>query len=550
MNSRNILIPIKKDCHSYNKYLEYIRPYLDVFGMPYEEIPTSSLLETLKDDAALILLTQPDLELSPEESTAIFDAIESGCGLFATCSSILDNTEFCEFAEPIELPKQCNSKEITFEKKHYITRYHKSRQSIALYSNLWFYQSSHLKNSITLISSGEAPLLEVSSFGHGKIVLMNTHDWISTDILGPVHGMDDIIREAIVWAAKKPFVMKGMPPFVAMRVDDVWGAWRNITPENPLLWLEIANKYGFKPWLGIFPDNISKKSISIARDYIEKGNATAFPHAFEGCEWTGSAPEDWLWYDHRHQRPWSDHIMKERAEKAKDWFEENRLPISKVALPHYYEMSECALPILLEWGCEFVGLQMPPDAFYLSGEKFKCGPYRKFNSRPAGDNRPVYYADYLSFPNKPVIDKKLFNCVIELHDVSGYELAPTNDVEKTISSGVEQLRRSIISGLPATLFTHESCWIQQVTPENWEAEIKGITEGIADLSPVFDTLDNICKYVRANHNIRITNPTVDESGNLDFTVTGTCDMDTKCYVFSESNSKIIKEERTIARNLL
>ena len=103
----------------------------------------------------------------------------------------------------------------------------------------------------------------------------------------------------------------------------------------------------------------------------------------------------------------------------------------------------------------------------------------------------MYYADYLEFPNNRELDKKLFNCITEIRDVRGYELKPTNEVENTIDSGVRQLRRAIQSSVPAVLFTHESCWIQRITVENWEAEMDGIYKGIEDLNPVFETMDNI-----------------------------------------------------------
>lgn len=549
MNSRSILVLVRRGCNSYDRYCEYIKPYLEVFGVPYEEIDEDCLCDRLDDGAALILFAQVDLRLSANASKKIVQAVEDGCGLFAASSSIIKNAEFEKFVEFIEFPMQTEGIELVVNNEHYITRFHRKNERIKLYSRLWFFQRSRLKDSEVLVSLGETPLLEIASFGKGKVVLMNTSDWISTDILGPVHGMDDIIREAIVWAAKKPFVMKGMPPFVAMRVDDVWGSWTDNETGNPLHWIDISNKYKLKPWLGVFTEDTNGKTAEIIKNYVLSGEATAFPHAFRGTDCTGPEPEDWIWYDHRHQRPWSEDVMQQRAAKAKEWFDEHSISISKIALPHYYEISECALPILLDWGCEFIGIATPTDAFYYSYEKIKCGPYRKFNARAASDKRPIYYADYLSCPNTPEVDKKLFNCMVEIRDVSGYELAPSNDVEKTIREGVEQLRRAILSGIPATVFTHETNYIRHITPENWEAEMKGITEGIEDLSPVYDTLDNIYRYVRASFNIKIENPKIGEDGKLEFSIKGFNDMDTKCYVFIEEGEDINVEERTIYKQV-
>lgn len=540
MSSRKIIIPVKKDCYGYLEYCELIRPYLDVFGMPYEEV--DSLADSLCDGAALVFLAQAGLTLSDAEAQVVMCAVKNGAGLVCMDSTILENSAFDEIRTYDYMPSPMSGSKIEITGKNYITRYHDVGESIELYSALSFYNNAALCNGTVVVKAGDAPLLEIAQYSCSKIVLWHSNGWIRTSVLGPVHGMDDIMRDSIVWAAKKPFVIKGMPPFVGMRVDDVWGAWRDKCPENPLLWIEISNKYGFKPWLGVFPDNIDEKSTELVCEYVKNGIATAFPHALSGCKWVGSdIPEEWAFFDHRRGKPWSDEKVKENANRVKEWFDDNNIPISRLALAHYYEVGENALPYFLQWGCEFVGVHIPPDASYRSQAGLKCGPYRKYSTLAGNVSRPVYYADYLEFPNNRELDKKLFNCITEIRDVRGYELKPTNEVENTIDSGVRQLRRAIQSSVPAVLFTHESCWIQRITVENWEAEMDGIYKGIEDLNPVFETMDNICAYVRASHNITIKSACVNDDGGLEISVFGNNDMETKCVVFADANSGIIEK---------
>ena len=539
MADRKIVVPVKKDCYGYLEYCELIRPYLDVFGMPYDEVETKELSDRLSGGAALVLLAQTGLVLSDKEAEVVMDAVKDGIGLVCTDGTVLENPAFDEIRTYNDMPSAISGKNIEITGESYITRFHKVGESIELYTPLGFYNHSALCSSTILAKAGDAPLLEVASYNDSKIVLWHSNGWIRTSILGPVHGMDDIVRESIVWAAKKPFVMKGMPPFVGMRVDDVWGAWRDKCPENPLLWIEISNKYGFKPWLGVFPDNIDEKSTELVCEYVKKGIATAFPHALSGCKWVGSdIPEEWAFFDHRKGRPWSDEKIKKNATYVKEWFDGNDIPISKLALGHYYEVGENALPYLLQWGCEFVGVHMLPDASYRSQSVLKCGPYRNYTPLASNAPRPVYHADYLELPANKELDRKFFNWVTEIRDVRGYELAPTNDVEDTTDSGVRQLRRGILSTIPAVLFTHESCWIQRITVENWEAEMEGIYKGIEDLNPVFETMDNICEYLRASHDITIQSACVNADGGLEVSVFGNNNMETKCIVFTETNGKI------------
>lgn len=540
MNNRNIVIPVKYDTHGYRTYCELIRPYLDVFGMPYDEVESSSLPERLRDGAALILLAQPGLILSEDVARAIMSYAESGIGIVCTDPSQLSNPAFDSLRTFADMPSPVSGDAILFDEAHYITRYHTIGETIHLYAPETMYLNTHLKNSTQLASLGGSPLLEIAEYNGAKIALWTSVAWIKTDILGPVHGMDDVFRNTIVWAAKKPFAMKGMPPFVGMRVDDVWGAWRDKSPKNPLLWIEISNKYGLKPWLGVFQDNTNEKTIEYIKKYVDSGIATAFPHAFAGCEWVASdIPEHWAYFDHRNSRPWSDEVMAENAARIKAWYDENEIKISKVALPHYYETGENALEYFVDWGCEFIGVHMPPDASYFSGAKLSCGPYRKYSQLPCGASRPVYFADYLVFPHNPKIDTKLFNCVTEIRDVRGYEFSPTNDVESTIESGVTQLRRAILSSVPAVLFTHESKWIQRITIENWEAEMSAITDGIRDLDPIYETLDNICRYVRANAGIKILNAEV-LGNDILLTLDGESDIQTKYIVFTETDGEIVQ----------
>ena len=71
----------------------------------------------------------------------------------------------------------------------------------------------------------------MTTYGSGHAVQWGSYDWMSHDVLGPLFGLDDLVWRSIVWAARKPFVMQGLPPFVTMRMDDVI---------DPSWWIDIA----------------------------------------------------------------------------------------------------------------------------------------------------------------------------------------------------------------------------------------------------------------------------------------------------------------------
>jgi hypothetical protein len=86
-----------------------------------------------------------------------------------------------------------------------------------------------------------------------------------------MYGLDDLVWRSIVWAARKPFVMQGMPPFVTMSIDDVTG---------PTDWIHIANEVGIKPWVGVFLNDMSPAESADLAALSQAGSATIGIHAF------------------------------------------------------------------------------------------------------------------------------------------------------------------------------------------------------------------------------------------------------------------------------
>lgn len=510
MKSANIIVLQDSFYPSNDTYQKLLKPYLDFLGFPYVEINKSDEIP----DCALIIAGSGALSYDAVKRT-----VKGGTGL--VCFA---NTESGSGAESVSIVR-----------KHYITELHEENEVLPLYSPMKMDTDVSIDSGEVLLTCGEEPFVETAAFGDGKICLWHSMAWMSHEVFGPIRGMDDILWRSIVWAARKPFVMQGMPPMLGMRVDDVWGAWREMSPENPLLWVEIAQKFGIKPWLGIFTDNMDDISSEKVREYTHEGTATAFPHAFVGCEWVDTDLEEhWIYLNHS-DGPYSNEQVRENAHRAKAWFDENGISMSKLALGHYYEMGSNALPYLKDWGCEFIGIHMNTDVSYLSGANWiKAGPYRQYEDGVLSVQRPVYYGDY-------VFDNQFFNCVTEIRDVCGYEWAPTSQVKFTIKNGIEQVRRALDSMCPAVLFTHESAWIQRMTPKTWTKSLEGITKAVANYEPEYLTMDEICKYARAKHDLCIKFAEVESENKLRLQLIGKNDMETKCYVFTDSQNGIAQK---------
>ena len=530
MQNRSIVVLTDPSAQDYGTWLQFVKPYLDHFGFPYREVRPED--GAAAADCAVVLTGHGGLGC-PE---AVKQAVEDGAGLVVLDPQFLP-AGWCAPAQ------DGGTRSLRFTGGgHYVAALHEDGEELPLYDELVIAGGSGLADGDTLVYAGAAPLVQAARRGAGKIVLWRSIEWMSHRVLGPLRGADDLLWRGIVWAAKKPFVMQGMPAFVGMRIDDVWGSWRETHPENPLKWVEIAQGFGIKPWLGVFQDNTDQATVDKIREYVLEGRASAFPHAFAGCEWVPSIlPEHWAYFDHRARKPYTDQGMAERAQRIADWYRDKGIPISKLALAHYYETGANALPYLVEWGCEFIGIHMQPDTPYGDGEWLRCGPFRNYESGNINGDRPVYYADYLQVENAPEMSGKLFNCVTEIRDVCGYEWHPLCDVEETVRRGVTQLRRAFDSMAVGVLFTHESCYIQRMSPRTWEASLRGITQAVKDYQPLYWTMDDICGYVRARHDMTLRDAALCGENALRLTLDGKNDRATLCYVFTEADGGIAQK---------
>jgi hypothetical protein len=364
-------------------------------------------------------------------------------------------------------------------------------------------------------------LLQVSNYGSGRIVKWCGYDWMFENYLGPVYGMDDLIWRGIVWAARKPFVMQGLPPMVTMRVDDVEGYNGGAT--DHFIWIQICNEFGIIPWCGTYYMNIRTSDIPILKGLTDNNLLTTSPHAINGF--------DFIYFN---QNGLSSFDAAANVRDARNFYIQNGLKISKFVIPHYYEISSQALGELRAMGTEFIGIHMLPDNFYGATPPtswLNCGPYRINRNGNAQGDRPVYYAGYVNLSGY-----EFFNCIAEIRDDGGYEWFPDNTVTTTVARGIRHLRRSFDSMVLASLFTHEY-YLEAITTTNWREIIRQITSNISGYNPEYRSMDYAVQYVRAKNNIKITD-VVENSSNIEIYYSGSNDLDTKCYLFSEQNGQI------------
>jgi hypothetical protein len=405
---------------------------------------------------------------------------------------------------------------------HYITARHNPADSISTGSmNIAGIQSS---NGATAIAYADYyPFLVVTNAMSGRAVQWGSYEWMKLSVKGPVFGLDDLVWRSMVWAARKPFVMQGLPNFVTMRIDDTSG---------PFNMVQIANEFGMKPWLGVFLRDMSSADSAQLSSLVNSGNATASIHAYTN--------DNFFYYDHVAKQNFSDTELAAHFEEGKNWHIAYNIPISKFVAAHYYEMGSNAFSGLFNWGVEYVGTQMVPGNPYDGSTWLRGGPYRLFEvPQSARNTLPGTYSDFLQIPGHPEFDGDFFNCITEIRDDAGYEWYPSNDVQGSIGRGTRQVKRALDSMVLATLFTHQQ-HIAEISDSNWREILRGVDNNVSSYKPIYVTMDYACQYLRAMKTTSIQSGEYDPVLNMVTTrLIGDSDIPTQFYLFTEKEGVIL-----------
>jgi hypothetical protein len=211
-------------------------------------------------------------------------------------------------------------------------------------------------------------------------------------------------------------------------------------------------------------------------------------------------------------------------------------------VPHFYLIDSEGLTEIRNMGIEFIGTKIPYDPSPYPGESLALGPYKKNWTEWGGPGKPYFFADSVHWLGNP-----FFISITEIGDDGGYEWYPNiGTTQEVIARGVRHLRRALNGMFLPTLFTHEYNLLVNIPATTWREMISGVTGAITSYNPEYRSMDYAVKYVRAKDNLRITNFT-DNDNMVYVTVTGVNDMETRCYIFTESGGQISSEMVTLPR---
>ena len=549
--SAGAVVLVNSHSARYADFQHFIQPYLDNFGFPYAvlDITTNPPGQTVSNCAVIIIghsqLDTNHAYLSAAAQANLSLAVSNGTGLLSFDSDLAaGGTPRYQFVQDIfgfSYGTSGSGTNVTLpateplSQMHFITARHPTNDLVPFRSSLSLPGITVPQTATTLAKVGSRPLVAVARCGQGRAVQWSSYDWMVSPVLGPVAGLDDVVWRGVVWSARKPFVMRGLPNFVTMRVDDVGG---------PFSWTHAAIAVGFKPFLALFYQIITETDAADLRSMITNGQATASIHS------TGNT-SSFFYFNHAAEQPWPDNVQSNNFYLGTQWHASHGIPISKVCATHYSEIGINCFAGLKAWDIQYFPIEVVPGTveYATPGAPWVVdGPYRLYETPQPGQSAlPTCYADWLAVPGHPEFNGQFFNVYSEVRDVSSCgEWCPDNNVSGSITRATQIAKRTLDSMVMTTIYTHEPQYISLVTAANWQAILQGVTNNLAPYNPIYVTLDYASQYVRATRTSRLTSSVFDSgSGRVTAFISGQTDLDTQLYVFNGADSGISNVVATV-----
>ncbi len=583
-------------------------PALIHLGMPYaihDRAAGPLGIELIRSHPA-VLLAQEGLSqgLTLPEQEALLEGLSAGTGLVNLDPGLpLQATALAGgLGLSAGAPATTCSAIRTLSNDHYLTHTRVPGEQIGLLKPVPLLAAAAGSAPMPLASESGAPVLVAGCRG-GRYVhfCLSPRVWLN-DHLGHGNGLDGTFWRSVVWAARKPFLMKAMPPFVTIRIDDaqgVGGLWWNLQqclvrrplhipePIQDLLcdfspgrrsvahsfgYIDVFNKHGIIPAIGLFIDQVSAEDRAILKRYHDAGKAEFSIHAFS--EYTryriGDGEEarvtEFLYHKGWHEAADGAFVIDEYtpeelahnfARADRFWAETGMRP-SRVVNTHYVNPGVNSLPFLKARGQDLMMFAA------LFGRMYDSHYLDPWSRAPYGSMGMVF--DYLPVPAgvPDVAAGDFFNA--EAHYYDPYQLADTGHVDdgnidftvgatmkgcvrddNDLQAAAENILRQVRVGLDGLFFgcmmAHEQGLAVLTAPEL--DEILTLTDrALSRHDMLFASYEHIAEYARCKVDSHIA--AADEcEGAISCRLTGQTTLPLQLYLFHDDGDGCRYEFRQV-----
>jgi hypothetical protein len=543
----NMRIAVIVDSSAYNdyKYTEQtVYAVLEHLGIPFTtvDLAETSVSRDQFANISAVVIAQDNVgqRISTQLAEQITVALGSGVGLVnfdSNLSAFWPNFKkmWCSSF------RSTSTSEIRkTDLPHFITCSQEKGKSKCCKKPISTCKVSNLAPSVQVLLENQEsdPLLIIKQDSQCRMVqfVVSPRIWLR-EYFGHAEGLDDIFWKSIVWAARKPFMMKAMPPFVTMRVDDCCG-WENFK------WIEIANKHGYIPNVGLFTECISKSDVTSMKQFFEKNMAEFSPHAY-----AGDPDRSLIYYQHNKQE-YSEEELSLRFQKLDEQFDGWGIRMSSVLNPHFEEVGKNTMPFLRARKILYRMQTFLPGELWLT-------EHNDWKPKPYGHHG--LSIDYLpGYPDFMVVSANNIPCrMLRMNRDGTYTykspletLSETDlfwkamqsisiDFEEAVVRGSMQIKNGLDNMFFGVLVFHEYLLKYGISLSQFDWVLEQIEKNTSGYHKIYKSYEYIAEYARCKMETHLEQASYDDKKKqITCSLRGSATVPIMLYVFEEEAGQI------------
>jgi hypothetical protein len=525
------------------------------FGIPFSvtDLAQNEVDLNRLEHHACILVAQSGMagRLAGARSSAIRDAVRRGAGLVnldhqieqydGPIQEILGGHLTCGAAVRRSALRVANGPHFVTAGRHRPSIVHLARpvETTPVRNASWSLPERPLVTTLDNL-----PVLVTGSYGEGRAAqwLVSPELWLN-DVLGHAGGLDTEFWRSIVWAARKPFVMRAMPPFLVALIDDCSSSY------NHFGYLDSFVRHGYLPHLEVFLDDVNRV-FHQERDLDSRVLKARYDEGLIGVAAHAFAYNRQIYFDHDQEAAYDDALIARHFAQFDQTFASWGIQPSSFLNAHFGEIGLNALPYLLERGIRYYGGIHPfGEAWFGKGSQrypWKPAPYRRRGFLL--DYMPGH-ADFFAVkaqiePGEYTSEQRTAADCLWGHTIF-WDESRQNDVAAVARQAVQQLDIGWNSGFYGCLYTHEQR-LAVLSMGEVDQLLDLIDESIRHYCPIPCKLDEVARYARCRRESKIAAVRIDPlTRRVSCTLTGRTDLETCVQVFEDKGTDISQRVLTV-----
>ena len=574
------------------EYQRYLERYLEHLQIPYRVIDTATQAPPANLGLVqLIVAGHTGLSLSASWQQAILQAVQGGSGFVnfdadptigtnthiqgifgATGSSIGPTGTVIDIPSAVmpdgSNPHYIAAMQIRFQDTppgDLIYSFHEDAKDIQQVATPTVLQGAH-GTVIALI--GNSPLILATQTGGGRAVDFTTYDFMHPDRFGFMMGIDDLIWRSMIWAARKPFIVRGYPRFYAPQMDDEVVGWGTRLRDlwNPTYTGNVAADGTGGPWkVTAMAQLVNLQPGGQDRtDAIADENAGYLKIAFHTN--TGISEGD-LYWNPQSPDPLTDAQWQSNLAYAMQILQgqggSDTLPtLSKSMVPHFWNLSNnTGYDLWNSLNVRYITEIQQPGAYYSFGPpkpssmRLWTHPFRVYELPPTGVNPnelyTLYSADFLSVGSTAGLSPQtFFTFTTQLlgNNFPSFDARWPNDnqaisVQESVNNFTEYAWRFWSGMAPVQMYNHDGGSFEVSTESERQQAITQISAFLNAKGARHVFMENLGAYMCARTTSLLSTAQANSS-SLTVNFTGNAsDMDgnlipTNFYIFYGDNEGV------------